>query len=143
MFLRDNLDYEFFFIIWGDSDYSNLEKHSNVRILHDVQTTDLVEIIRESKFILSKKYINYDRFSGCLSLAMSFEKPLILDKKTANAYNLPGFVFPRQYSEIGKIDNRITEEMYETKCTEIRKWKEDCLQRNVPCMRSIFSSLSI
>jgi hypothetical protein len=53
----------------------------------------MVDLINKSKYILSKKFINYDRFSGQLSLAMSFEKPLIIDLKTKNNYNLPGIPF--------------------------------------------------
>ena len=77
----------------GDNTYDNLIKHSNVVVLYSVNTNKLVEIINNSKFILSKKYINYDIYSGQLGLAMSFEKPMIIDFKTANSYNLAGFIF--------------------------------------------------
>ena len=69
------------------------------------------DLIINSKFILSKKIINYDRFSGQLTLAMSYEKPLIIDIKTKK-YNLPGIQFHKNYSEIGKLDN-ITDEKYQ------------------------------
>jgi len=128
-FIKNNLEYKFIFITWGDNKYDNLNKHNNVVVLHSVNTNKLVEIINNSKFILSKKYINYDRYSGQLGLAMSFEKPLIIDFKTANSYNLPGFIFNKNYNEIGKLDT-ITDETYNSIVESIKIFNNDTLQKN-------------
>jgi len=93
LFIKNNIDEDTDLFIKNNFEYDNLTKHSNAVVLHSVNTNKLVEIINNSKFILSNKYINYDRFFGQLGLAMSFKKPLIIDFKTANSYNLAGFIF--------------------------------------------------
>ena len=99
-------------------------------------------IINDSKFILSKKVINYDRFSGQLSLAMSYEKPLIIDIKTKDAYNLPGITFNTNYSEVGCLDD-ITDEKYKLLKNEIKSFKNDLIYKSKTIFKqfNIFSSV--
>ena len=128
-FIQDNLDYMFIFILWGDTNYSNLEKHSNVKVLHSVETNTLLNIVSSSRFVLSKKYINYDRYSGQLGMAVSFEKPLIIDSKTASAYGLPGFLFYDNYSEVGKL-NLIDDSRYNSIVDATKRFKQQTIQNN-------------
>ena len=82
------------------------------------------------QYILSKKRHWYDdRFCGQLSIAMSFEKPLIIDLKTKKKYNLPGLVFGENYSEIGNLDE-ISDEKYNNLKAEIKLEKEKILLAN-------------
>jgi hypothetical protein len=56
LFIEKNLDYQFNFIIWGDNyTSSNLKNYTNVKILQNINTSSLIEIINQSKYILSKK----------------------------------------------------------------------------------------
>ncbi len=125
-FIQMNPEYTFVFVVWGDNNYESVlaKATPNIRILHSVNTLELSQLIQQSKYILSKKYIGYDRFSGQLSLAISFEKPLIIDKKTAEAYRLPGIVFEKDYSEFGRIDQYVSMQKYADVVENTRFFKE-------------------
>lgn len=138
-FIENNLDYQFLFITWGDNNYSNLSRHTNVKVLHNVNTFNLIEIVNRSKYILSKKFINYDRFSGQLGLAMSFEKPMIIDSKTADAYKLPGVLFENGYNEIGKLSN-ILDERYNSLIQDIKIFNKNCLNNNAVTIKKLFKN---
>lgn len=140
-FIANNPDYNFVFVLWGDGNYSNLRKHSNVTVKHSIDTVDMVDIINRSKYILSKKYINYDRFSGQLGQAMSFEVPLIIDAKTAAAYELPGFVFNTNYSEMGRLRD-ITDDTYTTMVTRIKEFNAKALVNNRDILHKLVGSYS-
>lgn len=135
-FISKNPNYTFYFIVWGDLQYPNLEKHSNVVILSNIPALQMVEIIKQSKYILSKKYINRDRFSGMLSLAMSFEKPIIIDKKTADTYNIPGKYYNTELNEIDELDT-ITDEKYDQMINEIRNFNDLTIEQNKITLRMI------
>jgi len=135
-FIESNVDYHFTFVVWGDNTYSNLMKHKNVTVLHNIEASQLACIINESKYVLLRKYMNYDRFSGTLSLAMSFNKPLLIDRKTAEAYHLPGVVFNENYSELGNI-NDISDEKYNAILDEIEVYNKDALCRNKEMIKKI------
>jgi hypothetical protein len=127
-FIKNNNNYHFYFVIWGSS-YPNLQNIENVTLRHNLKTHDMINLLINSKFILSKKVINYDRFSGQLSLAMSFEKPLLIDKKTKDAYNLPGITFNNNYTELGSLDN-INNEQYISLKNEIKILKNKIIKNN-------------
>ena len=128
-FITRNNHYIFNFIVWGDSNYNNIRNLPNVNIYHNIDTIKMMTIINNSKYILSKKYINYDRFSGQLNLAVSFEKPLLIDSKTQNSYNLPGITFNKNYSELGNLDI-IDNYKYRLIKKEIQLFKKEMLQNN-------------
>ena len=136
-FINNNNNYTFVLILWGDNRYPNLNNLKNVKLLSNVKTDDMNNIINNSKFILSKKVINHDRFSGQLSLAMSYEKPLIVDRKTKDAYNLPGITFNNNYSEIGSLDD-ITDEKYKLLKNEIKSLKNELIDKSKTMLNSVF-----
>lgn len=140
MFINKNKQYIFNFILWGSDDYSRLQSLENVKLYRSLEATAMMNIIHDSKYILSKKYINYDRFSGQLGLAVSYEKPLILDVKTKTAYNLPGITFTNQYSEIGNLDT-IDVDQYERIQHDIRILKQELLQKNKSTLHSFLEPL--
>jgi len=128
-FIKQNSKYHFNFIIWGSVNYPNLDNIENITILSNVKTVTMDKIIKESKFILSKKKIQYDRFSGQLALSISYEKPLIVDIKTKDTYQLPGIVFNKNYNEIGILDD-INNEKYNNIIEDIKQLKENMINRN-------------
>jgi hypothetical protein len=129
-FIQNNPEYQFIFVVWAsDNYYSRVSNFHNVRILKSIGTSELIDYINKSKFMMSKKYINFDRFSGQISLAMSFEKPMFVDNKTAKSYNLPCFKFNSNYIEIGKIKN-ISNETYIDMVNEIKKFNTKTLTKN-------------
>lgn len=128
-FINSNKNYMFNFIICGSKNYQNLKNIKNVNIYNGINTSDMIAIINKSKYILSKKYINYDRFSGQLGIAMSFEIPLIIDFKTKTKYNLPGIHFIKEYSELKHLDN-ISNIEYTNLKNEIKIKKQEILDNN-------------
>ena len=135
-FINLNNDYHFYFVTWGDRNYSNIKNLKNVTLLHRINADKVHNLINNSKFVLSKKYINYDRFSGQLGLAMSYEKPLIIDSKTKQVYDLPGIAFHKDYTEIGKLDN-IKEDQYNLIKQEIKIKKEQIISNNKEIFKKI------
>lgn len=109
-FIKQNSDYTFNFVINTSPKYPNLERIRSkykikINIIQHASMTKLHNILQKSKYILSKKYINKDRFSGQLGLAMTYNIPLIIDKYTKDAYDLPGISFTHNYSEIGRLSD--------------------------------------
>lgn len=137
-FIETNLDYTFVFVTTGEPyfNYSNLFKHKNVIHMPNLKTDEMIRVLSQSKYVLSRKYINYDRFSGQLALAMSFEKPLIIDSKTADAYKFPGIRFQTELSEIGNLDE-ITEPQYDELVDKIQVFNEEHLEKNVKTIHKL------
>lgn len=105
-FIHTNQNYTFNFIIRRyNNHYEQIKKIQNVKLYVGLSTPEMIDIIQSSKYILSKKNIKHDRFSGQLALSVSFEIPLILDFQTKEAYNLPCLSFNKKYGEIGKLDD--------------------------------------
>jgi len=137
-FIESNSDYTFNFICWGDNatNYTNVTKYPNGKWYSKIPTLQMIDIIKNSKYILSKKYINYDRFSGQLGIAASFEKPLIIDEKTQKIYNLPGIPFKKNYTEVGKLSD-INDEKYEELVSQTKEFKMKIIEENRKLLQSI------
>jgi hypothetical protein len=135
-FINMNNNYTFNFIIRGSNNYSKLSILKNVIIYTGLRTPHMMSIINKSKYLLSKKRIFYDRFSGQLNLSVSFEKPIILDLKNRNSYNIPAVVFDKNYCEIGKLDLL---DNYECLKTQLKNLKGEILQKNTQIINSDFN----
>lgn len=135
-FIDLNYNYTFNFLISGGTG-DKLKNKKNVNLLKEAKTSVMINILNNSKYILSKKHIRYDRFSGQLSLAASHEIPLIIDKKTKNNYNLPGISFDKNYFDIGNLDN-ITNEEYKSLKLQMKAFKENMLKKNKIIFKSEF-----
>jgi len=134
-------NYDFTFIINGDKAYPKLKEFKNVKIIINASVNELVNIISNSKFILSRKpaFANYDRFSGGFALAMSFKKPIIIDKKSQQFYNMPGIVYDKSYCEINdKI--QITDVEYDNLLKEIDIFNMSHIEKNKKIMDNIICS---
>ena len=135
-FINLNNNYTFNFIIWGGN-VNKLKNIKNVNLYNSLKNNVMIDILNNSKYLLSKKYINYDRFSGQLGLAMSHEIPLIIDTKTKNNYKLPGISFNKNYCEIENLDD-ITDEQYNSIKNEIKLVKDKILENNKMIFKSAF-----
>lgn len=136
-FINLNNNYIFNFIINGGTG-NKLKNIKNVNLyISKVETNFMINILNNSKYVLSKKHINYDRFSGQLGLAMSHEIPLIIDIKTKNNYKLPGITFDKNYCEINNLDD-ITDEKYNSLKKEIKLVKDNILENNKMIFKSAF-----
>jgi hypothetical protein len=137
----ENSNHVFNFIVWGDINYNNLTKYSNVVMHNNTSTERLNEIINNSSYIMLRNasYINYDRFTGMIALGLSFNKPLIIDKKTKENYNIPGIVYEKRFSElINTLNNEITPIVYEKLVNSIIKVKDETLKKNKQIMEQLF-----
>ena len=139
LFVKNNLNYTFIFFVWGDNDYSQLQKHPNVQVLMGVDTTQVMDVLSKAKYSLSRKYVNYDRFSAQLGLAMSHKKPIILDSKTAASYALPGLIFDKNYTEIGKLDD-VSDERYMSLVNDIEVFNNASLKNNYERMDTLLET---
>jgi hypothetical protein len=137
-FLTMNPDYTFYFVIWADRHYPEFMKYPNVIVKQGIQTPELISIVEECKYILSKKYINYDRFCGQLSLSVSFLTPLLADEKTAHSYRFPAITFQSEYSELGSLSS-ISDQTYDDLVTKTTQFREDSITSNQQFLQQILS----
>jgi len=138
----ENSNHTFNFVVWGDGNYDKLTRFSNVSIYCNTSTDHLNEIINNSSYILLRNasYINYDRFTGMISLALSFKKPMIVDKKTKDAYKIPGIVYEKRYSElINVLNNEISSVVYEKLVDSIEKFNKDVINKNKKMIQELFN----
>jgi hypothetical protein len=136
-FIRANKDYRFHFVVRGNNSYPSLDSLENVNVYIGLKTDKLVKLIQESKYILGRKFINYDRFSGNLALAVSFEKPILIDSRTKKAYGIPGISFEKNYSELdlNSID-------YETEVNTLRKFRLQMIEQNKKSIHTFLTKTS-
>lgn len=140
-FIRMNSDFVFYFIVNGSKKYPELKRQSNVKVFQNMSTSMMMNKIEKSKYILSKKHINYDRFSGQLGLALSFEIPLIIDKKTKEDYHIPGITFSSNYSEIGNLKN-VTEQDYNNLSALMKLKKNEYMNKNKRTIQDLCTKLN-
>jgi len=133
----ENSQHTFNFVVWGDEKYDNLTRFPNVVVYYNLQYDHLTEIINNSSYILLRNasYINYDRFTGMITLALSFKKPLIVDKRTRDAYNIQGIVYEKRFSEIiDTLNNDVSSIVYEKLVDSIGKFNKDVINKNKQIM---------
>jgi hypothetical protein len=136
-FMKENLDYdlEFFiknsnfnfkFIVSGYHNYDFLTKYSNVEVYRDLITVKLVEYLKESKFILSRKspHQTDDRFSGALAWSVTLKKPIILQEKYSKLYGIPCVTFKENYSETINNIQSMSENNYVELVNNIEKFRD-------------------
>jgi hypothetical protein len=126
----------FNFVITDVENYTILEKYKNIRVYRGISAEELTDLIKNSKFLLARRPANYDRFSGSYNLAFSFEKPLIVDKKTRDIYEFPGIVFENDYSEIIEQLNMSNED-YDVLVSEIKEFNRKKLIINKEKLSSL------
>lgn len=138
----ENSNHTFNFVVWGDGNYDNLTRFSNVAVHYNASTNHLNEIINNTSYILLRNasYINYDRFTGMISLALSFKKPMIVDKRTKEAYNIPGIVYEKRYSElIDTLNNEISPIVYERLVDSIGEFNKDVINKNKKTIHALWN----
>jgi len=136
----ENSNHRFNFVVWGDGYYNNLTKYSNVNVYYNASNEHLNEIINNSSYIMLRNasYIHYDRFTGMIALALSFKKPLIIDKQTKDAYKIPGIVYEKRFSElIDTMNTEITPIVYEKLVDSISKFNKEAINQNKKIIEEI------
>ena len=73
-----------------------LKNYKNVYFFCDLPSSEFIEKVQQSKFILTlakqKKWYHKNRLSGSIPIAINNNIPLIIDKKLHNVYNLRGSI---------------------------------------------------
>ena len=70
-----------------------------------------------------------------ISLALSFKKPMIVDKRTKEAYNIPGLVYEKRFSElIDTLNNDVSPIVYEKLVDSIGEFNKDVIDKNKQIM---------
>ncbi len=133
-FIKLNDDYKFNFILRDKKVLNIILKEVNVTAYSNIKGKKMTELLNSSRYILSKKTIHYDIFSGQLGLSVSFEKPLLVDKRTMDAYKLPGISFENNYMELGKLSD-IDDNRYDELCNEVKEFKIEAIKRNTEILR--------
>ena len=93
-------DYDFiFFTSTGVNPFHGVP---NVKVLHNCNTEEMFEYVKSCKFLLGRKIPNQNKklFSGALSIAMSFKKPMICHDDYIHTYNLNCIKFKNNYSDV-------------------------------------------
>jgi hypothetical protein len=110
-FIQSLPEYKFIFIT---STYNNLfYEFSNVEFINNCNIETMTECVKSCKFLIGRKipYQQKKIFTGALSIAMSFKKPMICHTDYIEMYNLKYLNFKNNYSElIDKIKNMSNEE---------------------------------
>ena len=76
-----------------------------------------------------------------ISLALSFQKPMIVDKRTKEAYNIPGIVYEKRYSElIDTLNNEISPVVYEKLVDSIGEFNKDVINKNKKTIHALWNT---
>lgn len=128
-FIRES-GYTFVFV--GGDSYNGLNNLPNVKVIHRLNTFDLVNLIKDSMFIFLRKepYQLTDRYSGAIGHAVSHKKPVIVQEYTAHSYGLKGLIFEKEYCEVLEELKNMDNEKYELMVKEAEEVYEKKLEDN-------------
>jgi len=139
-FMKALPEYTFYF--FGGDPVNDFNSIPNARsIPRRINTYELVNYIKNSKFILTRKepFQLTDRYSGAIGHAVSHCKPMIVQKYTSDSFNLPGVVFEKNYCEvIDKIKN-MTNEDYDNHIKELEDFSEITFIKNNETMKKLLN----
>lgn len=123
----NNSGYIFNFIINDIESAYILNNYKNVNIYIDTDTSQMINYINQSKFILCRKipYQLTDRYSGSYGIAISHNIPLIIQTYFANIYFIPGIKYDTNYMEILNQIKNITDDDYKKLVKDLVKFKID------------------
>jgi hypothetical protein len=113
-FINNSPNYHFYFLF---NQNINPFTMKNVTVIYNCKTNELVNIVKKSKFILIRKLPHQSKqlFSGALSIALSFKKPIILQNYFAKIYGLDlmNIGFETYYSELIDLINNFPDTIYQ------------------------------
>jgi hypothetical protein len=113
-FINSSPNYHFYFLF---NQNINPFSMKNVTVIYSCKTNELVNIVKKSKFILIRKLPHQSKqlFSGALSIALSFKKPIILQNYFAKIYGLDlmNIGFETYYSELIDLINNFPDTIYQ------------------------------
>jgi len=129
----------FIFNFVGGDNIPEFKEYSNVIYSARVDTFEMVNMIKESKFILIRKepFQLNDRYSGALGHAVSHCKPMIIQKNTSDSYNIPGVVFESNYSETLDSIINMSDEEYQNHINLLEKFIENTYTSNKETLQKL------
>jgi hypothetical protein len=137
----NNSVYKFNFIIYDPKVINEVRKFKNVLYAGNAETNNMVDLILESRFILTRKlpYQSTDRFSGALSLAVSHKKPVIIQKCFYDTYKIPGLLFDKNYTELTETLNTLTDNDYDDLVNSMELFIEETDKINKDTITSLIT----
>ena len=133
----------------NDKDFENFKTNVNYEIIlftkgqrngikRDMRTTE--EYLNNALFILGRKTWHYDHsFTGSLTLAYSFNVPIILPKFKQQEYDVPCVTFNTEYSELIDYINNIDEYSYNKLLDEMNTKKKEEIKHNIQTIDAIMN----
>ena len=138
-FINECLSYTFTFIfhdapacISKETCEQMLKNHKNIEIKWNVKTDELIADVEKCKYILCRKFPwqKKDRYSGTYNLALSYKKPMIIQKELNKIYNFPGIEFDKNYCEVSNIIKNTTSHTYNQLIESITKYNSNEMLKN-------------
>lgn len=125
------------FLFLGCGMIDEFKNYPNVLTTQRLNTFEMVESIKISKFILIRKepFQCLDRYSGALGHAVSHGKPMIIQKYTSDSYKLPGIIFQKDYSEVIDKIKDMTSEEYDNHVKELEDFSEKTFNENAKTLK--------
>jgi hypothetical protein len=110
-----------FNIISYNTNGNCFRNYSNIVFTNTMSTEDMIKTINNSKFILARnqRYMNRDRFTGILTLAISHRTPIILGEYFAELYNIPAITYKENFCEIKDKINGMSDFEYNNELDRI------------------------
>lgn len=137
------------FLIIGRRKRTNVVEHiktlnlPNIEIKMNVPTEELDSYIKDSSFVMCRRYpFQCKRFTGAISLALSYGRPLILQAKYSCAYKVPAISFDEQYGEIINEINTMTDEKYEDLVNKTCNFAEEQKNNNCENMKAMLDVIA-
>jgi hypothetical protein len=115
----------------------------NLRIINRMPTENLIKHILNCDMIMCRKlpYQKKDRYSGCLTLGLSHDKPLILNKEIAKDYDIPGILFGTRYCEVLSYVNTLTSEKLKKSVEKVTISRIKHARENSKCLNRILKQV--
>lgn len=127
------VNYAFTFVIsTGRGRGDKLRQLPNVTVINSLKTDEMINMINDSDFMICRKipFQYMDRYSGCITLALSHNVPMIINRKFAIDYNIPAVTFDKEYSELVEQINDCDSNRRDAYINDIIEYKKITKEEN-------------
>ena len=128
-----SVDYLFTFVIsTGRGRGNKMRQLPNVTVINSLKTDEMINMINDSDFMICRKipFQYMDRYSGCITLALSHNIPMIINRKFAIDYNIPAVTFDKEYSELVEQINDCDSNQRDAYINDIIEYKKITKEEN-------------
>lgn len=143
-FIKSLPEYNFIFIGYVIDGNNKISKLKNVIIKQKLDTPNMMKIIKTAKYIMPCKlpYQHTDRFTGAYNLALSWAKPILIQKEINERYKFPAIEFNKEYCELTNIIKSIDSNKYNKLQDELFSYCNKCLEKNKENLKVFLSKIN-